>query len=212
MMICLCRHYLVIVEKHRQHFTITYHAVAPLVEWLQSEKAGANSEERPECLLEAPVSRFQSRPVPDFPDFNIAADDSQEDLPTVTLLAFNSQAAFQNRNNMVNLFYFSPSLAATQDVQVHELRFAQPTSAVQELVCLGKSGRRAVWIQRLWATDVFELMKGSFTQRKVAVVDLFASRLALPFTISAVQTVTFDEASGRVGLGLLTGEVYLFQF
>jgi hypothetical protein len=203
MTLCLSQRHLIIVGKRKQQFIVSYYDLEPILAAIRQEI----SEE--EYILGEPILKYETRKIPDFPDFNVSIAEVYSHLPSISVLSFNSQAAFQNRNNMVNLFWFQPS--AVPEQQVRELRFTQRRSAVQEIVNLGKSGRRAVWVQRMWATDAFELMKGSFAHGKVVVGDLFASRLALPFEISAVQTITFDEATGKVGLGLHTGEIYLFQ-
>lgn len=93
----------------------------------------------------------------------------------------------------------------------HKFPMSRGTSA--EIVCLGKTGRRVIWLERKWDTDEFRLMKTTLDPgQPLARVDmLLAKHLALPFRPQACSSLGFDEGSGRVCLGLHTGELYILE-
>ncbi|KAL1738677.1 hypothetical protein HDZ31DRAFT_78171, partial [Schizophyllum fasciatum] len=88
---------------------------------------------------------------------------------------------------------------ATADVQA----FRMDPLVGLDAVCLGRSGRRAVWLERNWETDVFALVKADFgapaagEKRQPVVAPLLPPHLALPFEAHACQSLAFDEARGR---------------
>ncbi|KAJ7637740.1 hypothetical protein DFH06DRAFT_1478714 [Mycena polygramma] len=93
--------------------------------------------------------------------------------------------------------------------------FTTDSSASAEIVCLGETGSRAVWLQRRWTSDEYTLMKATFSPngREPAVVQpLLARHLALPFELHRCQSLAFEEATGRVCLAVHTGELWLLQF
>jgi hypothetical protein len=89
--------------------------------------------------------------------------------------------------------------------------FPVPAKTSVDKVCVGKTGRRAVWLQRHWDTDEFDVMKSTFsTSPKVGY--LFPKHLAFPFgPLHACESLAFDEAAGRVAMSLLTGQLYILD-
>ncbi|KAJ7274410.1 hypothetical protein B0H12DRAFT_1088563 [Mycena haematopus] len=84
-----------------------------------------------------------------------------------------------------------------------------------ELVCLGETGQRAVWMERRWSSDEYTLMKAAFSpvgDEPVIVQPLFARHFALPFELHTCQSLAFEEATGTVCLAVHTGELYILQF
>ncbi|KAJ7104181.1 hypothetical protein B0H15DRAFT_808867 [Mycena belliarum] len=93
--------------------------------------------------------------------------------------------------------------------------FSTHTSASAEIICLGETGRRAVWLERRWTSDEYTLMKATFSPKgkQPAVVEpLLARNLALPFELHMCQCLAFDECTGRVCLALHTGELCILEF
>ncbi|KAK7033115.1 F-box domain-containing protein [Favolaschia claudopus] len=99
--------------------------------------------------------------------------------------------------------------------------FRTETAASAEIVCLGDTGQRAVWLERRWSTDEYTLMKAAFSPvdldsgsktEPVIVQQLFARHLALPFAFHTCCCLAFEEASCTVALAVHTGEVYIVQF
>ncbi|TRM64203.1 hypothetical protein BD626DRAFT_491076 [Schizophyllum amplum] len=107
--------------------------------------------------------------------------------------------------------------SASADVQT----FRMDPLVGLDIVCIGRSGRRAVWLERNWETDAFALVKADFgapgdkgagEKRQLVVAPLLPPHLALPFEAHACQSLAFDEARGRVCLALHTGDVYVLDF
>ncbi|KAJ7475825.1 hypothetical protein FB451DRAFT_1244898 [Mycena latifolia] len=93
--------------------------------------------------------------------------------------------------------------------------FNTHASASAEIVCLGETGRRAVWLERRWTSDEYTLMKATFSpkaKQPVVVEPLLARNLALPFELHMCQCLAFDECTGRVCLALHTGELCMMEF
>ncbi|KAF9043661.1 hypothetical protein BDP27DRAFT_1434895 [Rhodocollybia butyracea] len=88
-------------------------------------------------------------------------------------------------------------------------------NANSELLSLGHSGQRAVWMEHKWDADNFtlKLVKGAFLPGSgpAAVSPLLAGHIALPFEVRTCQCIALDEAMGRVYLGLYTGEIYVLD-
>ncbi|KAI0690002.1 hypothetical protein BC835DRAFT_1529012 [Cytidiella melzeri] len=88
------------------------------------------------------------------------------------------------------------------------------------LVGVGISGRRAVWMEHNLETTRSQLMKlealqddttdGEYTQISSGV--LLPPDPPLPFSTDACQGLAFDEASGRLCIGLWGGSLYLVDF
>ncbi|CAK5268536.1 unnamed protein product [Mycena citricolor] len=93
--------------------------------------------------------------------------------------------------------------------------FPTHTATSAEMVCLGETGTRAVWLEKQWGTDEFTLMKAIIpldnTQR-VVVEPLLAKHKALPFELRRVQCLALEEATGRVCLTTHFGELFMLQF
>ncbi|KAJ3915899.1 hypothetical protein F5877DRAFT_47695 [Lentinula edodes] len=87
-----------------------------------------------------------------------------------------------------------------------------------EFIALGPCGQRAVWLERAWNEESdrtgFNVMKGAFSDQPGAVSNvgsLIPTYVALPFEVETCQSIAFDEAMGRVFLGLYTGEIYVLN-
>ena len=86
--------------------------------------------------------------------------------------------------------------------------FATPANTSVDVLCLGQTGRRAVWLERSWDTDEFRLMK----MGPGGIAELLAPNRTPPIAPHARHALAFDEAAGRVCLGLHTGELYVLDF
>ncbi|KAL0580947.1 hypothetical protein V5O48_001039 [Marasmius crinis-equi] len=132
-------------------------------------------------------------------DYTLSADNFSRSLTSITALTYNQSPTFRH------ILKFP----LNQDpVSAHKL----PSSdATIDIICMGHTGRRAVWLERRWDTDAFVLMKGSF-DRAPLVAPLVPPHMALPFEFHACQSLAFDEATGRVCVALHTGDIYLLDF
>ena len=82
-----------------------------------------------------------------------------------------------------------------------------------EIVCMGKTGHRAVWLDHEWESDECKLWKATFRPGDAAVVNLLVpSHHPLPFEAHKIASLSFEEATGRVCVGLRTGAVYILEF
>lgn len=80
------------------------------------------------------------------------------------------------------------------------------------VVCVGLTGRRVCWLERHWERDEIRLMKLSCTSSGPVAGVLVPSHPALPFTPAACHSLTFDEVTGRLCVGLETGELYILDY
>ncbi|KAG6873946.1 hypothetical protein C0995_008985 [Termitomyces sp. Mi166 len=104
-------------------------------------------------------------------------------------------------------------LPLSKQMQPSSSTFKIPPRTTVDVICLGGMGRRAVWLRRHWETDNFELMRGNFSRDGSSKVrSLFPRDMALPFEIQNCFSLAFDEATGRVYVGLHTGGLYVVNF
>ncbi|KAF8910651.1 hypothetical protein CPB84DRAFT_1764267 [Gymnopilus junonius] len=87
--------------------------------------------------------------------------------------------------------------------------FPKPRNVTFEPTCLGKTGRRAVWLSHQWNADVYVLMKASFGD---IVAPLQPQGQALPFEPHTCQSLYFEEATGRLFVAVTTGQIYILEF
>lgn len=103
----------------------------------------------------------------------------------------------------------------TSQPQVIEPRkFMVPGSTSIESVKIGTRGHRAVWLEHDWELQRFRLMKLAVpvTHGKPSVGVLLPPDPELPFSPRECQSLAFDEVTGRVCLGLYTGNLYILDF
>ncbi|KAJ8072471.1 hypothetical protein PM082_016030 [Marasmius tenuissimus] len=134
-------------------------------------------------------------------DYRLSADHFSESLASISAFTYNQPSDARH----VHAFSLSGAPVTAQKL---------PSSdATIDMICMGHTGRRAVWLERRWNTDTdaFVLMKGSFG-RTPLVAPLVPSHVALPFVFHACQSLAFDEATGRVCVALHTGDIYLLDF
>ena len=83
---------------------------------------------------------------------------------------------------------------------------------------IGTTGRRAVWIEHNWEFEETRLMRAHFPVEDPdeARVDVLIPSIpvnpALPFTPRAVQSLAFNEVTGRVCVGLYNGVVWVLDY
>lgn len=166
-----------------------------------------------ECLAED-----ESDEVPADSDFTLSEGYMDRNLPRLTTLLFHASAVSSLiRHGTASVFSFPaerdlrcPSSHGAMPVHV----FSTPASAASDIVCLGRTGHRSVWLERRWDTDTFTLMKATFSpegKRAAVVARLLSGHFTLPFETFSIQSMAFDEGTGRVSLGLHTGELYILD-
>ncbi|KAI0049749.1 hypothetical protein FA95DRAFT_795932 [Auriscalpium vulgare] len=97
----------------------------------------------------------------------------------------------------------------------HDEPFPFPAETSVKLVRIGSTGRRAIWIEQNWETDEKRVMRSHFPAKGVGrsnVGVLLPHEPALPFQPRECQSLAFDEATGRVCLGLFNGDLWVLDF
>ncbi|KAG7089554.1 hypothetical protein E1B28_011227 [Marasmius oreades] len=140
-------------------------------------------------------------------DYTLSADNFSRSLTWITAMTYHQSQTFRY------IIKFPMKQTQYREVLAHKL--PSDSGSTIDVICIGHSGQRAVWLERRWHTDTFVLMKGSFPSgddRKPSVSTLVPRHMALPFEFYACQSLAFDEATGRVCVGLHTGDLYLLDF
>jgi hypothetical protein len=168
-----------------------------------------------------PISTYTTAPLY---VFSYALPESiNPGLPTLPILLFNKTSISYASTMLAHITCLPLSPVGRRDThgsRAEQHKFSTRSGAVAELVCVGSTGCRAVWLERQWDTDEFRLVKGIFPSRSEALGDsekprtalLLPSHVALPFEMHTCQSLAFDETSGRVCLGLHTGDIYIMEF
>jgi hypothetical protein len=172
----------------------------------------------PIILLESlptPNAEYESPAISDV-DYHLSAD-STRSIPHISSISFHSLV--RTADDYIFHFPLDRPPRHLHDTGPAKPSFVGPfnthASASAELVCLGETGSRAVWLERRWTSDEYTLMKASFSPdgtNPVVVEPLLARGSALPFELHMCQSLAFEEATGRVCLAIYTGELYILQF
>lgn len=161
-----------------------------------------------EAISESLISEYDLQFAFGF-DFHISGDPITTKPNHLSIIVFPVFRQTKGKGYTFNLPLNSPILQIRPKI-ITQPFCMQPKTSV-DMACIGETGRRAVWLQHRWDTDEFELMKGSFSMAGSKVVSLLPRHLALPFEANACVSLSFDEAAGRVCVGLHTGELYILD-
>ncbi|KAF7327747.1 F-box domain-containing protein [Mycena kentingensis (nom. inval.)] len=151
--------------------------------------------------LASPCTEYRSPVITDFADYTLCVD-STHPFKQISALSFHTLTSRAPDDYYLR---FPKEKACI----VH--RFATHTSASAEIVCLGETGTRAVWLERRWANDQYTLMKAVFGAEEWSVQPLLGRHLALPFELEKCQCLAFDEATGQVSIAFHR-EIYVLGF
>lgn len=77
---------------------------------------------------------------------------------------------------------------------------------------LGNTGHKAVWKDYNFEKEETRLMKFSMNSQGAVADVLISARPTLPFTPASCHSLAFDEAAGRLCVGLQTGELYVLDY
>jgi hypothetical protein len=166
---------------------------------------------------------YNVTPIPSlsFPDFAIS---DSINIPPVGRCSRLSMVAFDVRGSRAgggHLVHFctedvnNNGKPADQPKIIEPQKFTVPGSTSIEVVKIGTRGHRAVWLEHNWELQQFRLMKLSAPvagHGKPSVGVLLPPDPELPFTPRECQSLAFDEVTGRVCLGLYTGNLYILDF
>ena len=168
------------------------------------------------------ASSFNVAPIPglSLPDFAIS---DSINIPPAGRCSRLSMVAFDERGSRAgggHLVHFCMEAMKDNSQQSNEprmiepRRFTVPGSTSIEVVKIGTRGHRAVWLEHNWELQQFRLMKLSAPvgHGKPSVGILLPPDPELPFSPRECQSLAFDEVTGRVCLGLYTGDLYILDF
>jgi hypothetical protein len=180
-----------------------------------NESTGNTSQSESPILVESlttPKAQYESPAIPDV-DYHLPAN-PMHNISHISSISFHS--LYQMGDDYIVHFPLANGAFPLGDKPLSfTCPFRTELGASAEIVCLGETGQRAVWLERRWASDEYTLMKAAFSpvgDEPVIVQPLFARNLALPFELHTCRSLAFEEATGRVCLALHTGELYILQF
>jgi hypothetical protein len=80
-------------------------------------------------------------------------------------------------------------------------------------VCIGRQGRYATWVTRPHDdTDEVIVVRASFRQDGTSrILPLLQSQETIPFELKRLTSLSLDESTGRICVGLFTGEIYILE-
>ena len=162
---------------------------------------------------------YDVTPIPSLSFLDFAISDSIN-IPPVGLCSRLSMVAFDgSRGGGGHLVHFcaegmDDGQPSSQPRIIEPRRFAVPRSTSIEAVKVGTRGHRVVWLEHNWDLQQFRLMKLSAPvgRGKPSVGVLLPPDPELPFSPRECQSLAFDEVTGRVCLGLYTGDLYILDF
>ncbi|THH14211.1 hypothetical protein EW146_g6093 [Bondarzewia mesenterica] len=175
------------------------------------EKGGNVIEDMGEC------TEHIIEHIPNVPDFFISdgLNGAPESLPESLSFLFFTPLIDDRRPNVGELVRLSLDTNREQDSCTRKRLFPVPKACSVKLVCVGSTGRRAIWIEQNWDSDRFRLMKAHFPNGETesfTVNVLIPPNPSLPFSPEMCSTLAFDEATGRLCVGLITGDLWLLDF
>ncbi|PBL03629.1 hypothetical protein ARMGADRAFT_1157719 [Armillaria gallica] len=211
------RHMVIAGMKLHERLVVRIHDLSPVIARLSGLHQSSSPTDDLDTFSQY-IAEYETDDVPADSDYTLSDGYLSQNFPCMTALSFHASAGSLHRPGTASVFSF-PSERDAMCPRSHGAMpvhvFPTPASAVSDIVCIGSSGRRAVWLERRWDTDVFTLMKGTFSpeQKGPTIVEkLLPPHLVLPFEVVSCQSLAFEESTGRVCLGLHTGDLYVLYF
>ena len=140
-------------------------------------------------------------------------------LPLTSFTVMAAHLPFSTSHEGVAEIFRFPIDIASRNLTFTEwkpkLVFNMPPNVTLDPTCLGKTGMRAVWLLHRWNFDDYQLMRGSFLDTvngKAMIAPLAPPDLALPLEPHTCNSMYFEEATGKVWVGLHTGDIFMLQF
>lgn len=93
--------------------------------------------------------------------------------------------------------------------------FDIPVGSYPEYPCLGTTGRRGVWLEQSLKSDYVQILRLDYdpaTNRPPSLNILLPPEPQLPFKPSSCRALAFDEATGRLCIGLYNGMIYILDY
>ena len=157
--------------------------------------------------------------MPNVQDFFVSESDSFSDttpsLPKSLSFLFYAAALGDSEGKGVLVRLFLDPGHQGQDSLMQREVFGAPRDSSVKLVRVGVTGRRAVWIEQNWETDGFRVIKAHFPDENVdwsTVHVLIPPNPSLPFSPQMCNSLAFDETTGRLCVGVATGDLWMLDF
>jgi hypothetical protein len=156
-------------------------------------------------------------------DFHLSTESAEETSTIMPIIVFPSLVVLtgglgytinfplSSLNHKTDFGQLGESHPICTKIQMQQ--FATPAKTSTDIICIGKTGLRAVWMQRRWDNDEFDFIKATFPSsgEPASVMSLLPKYTPLPFEPHACQSLAFDEAGGHLYISLHTGELYLLD-
>lgn len=202
------------LRNDRKRLVVRLHKLSDILQTLSNQCA----ELAQEVEVCDPVNEIETAPVSvGFHDYTLSGEILGKNFSHISSLSFHTTALAPHIPGSAYVFCFPLTAAITgfqSNIYLTTHRFSTPASVGIDIICIGDTGIRAVWLQRHWDTDKYTLMKGTFSpdpEEPPIVANLLPPHLALPFETYTCQSLAFDESTSRVCLGLHTGDLYILE-
>jgi len=139
----------------------------------------------------------------------------EESMKNFTILAYHRPVLGSNQMSVYQVPLHTIQKTATSQKLEPECTFLLRRNPSLEIVCLGKGGRRVVWLEQQWDMGEYRLMKATIPTtlgQCLLTQSLQPLAMAFPFQDHTCKLLWFEESAGRVWVGVHTGEVYILDF
>ncbi|KAI0067465.1 hypothetical protein BV25DRAFT_1106393 [Artomyces pyxidatus] len=133
---------------------------------------------------------------------------------SISLLFFDLLDTTSGHAHLVRLVSTADDVSGSRH-RCQDKQFPFPVDTSVKLVRIGRTGRRAVWIEQNWDKDELRIMRSHFPEEDIGASNvgvLLPNDPAFPFTPRMCQSMAFDEAAGRLCLGLFNGDIWVLHF
>lgn len=214
--------FLVVSFIRQKKLVLRVHDLANIIQQLLSCQKTAEPLPVGEASVEheTPSLPFDTSLINSLVDYLLSAETLGSDLTHIVSLSFHEGQHGSPGSAYVFRFPLGREFTG-QHVSVRKFstRAYYATVETAQMPCFGNSGRRAVWLEHQWDdtqtyVDQYFLMKATFPsdpEERATIGPLLDRSIALPFEMHTCRSIAFHEATGRICLGLHTGDLYLMQ-
>lgn len=178
----------------------------------------AMDEDAPSEDWGASIADYETDPIK-AAELHISPEPLYTSSPITSFTVVATYSPFSSMEHGLTNVYHFPINTSSRNVAFTSwpfaLSFFTPSNATLDPMCLGKTGLRALWLSHQWNTDGYKLMRASFpvvVGSDAVVAPLQAPDIALPFEPHTCRSLYFEEATGKVWVGIHTGEIFVLQF
>lgn len=204
----LCPNY-IIFGRHQESNVLTVFAHAlPEGEVFSTHELPTKRELGP-AFMEYEINNFSPRH-----EFRFTSEPYYQDPSHIAIMTFHSPS---RENNIVITFTHMPlkfnrALRETMSTQLEQGSELHLSHMITSSFCVGKTARRAVWFNEDWNGERSRFMKISITgDIRPTVRNLVPLHFPLPFDMNQIISLCFDEALGRLCIGLYSEGVVIMD-